>query len=520
MRFDTVNRWMLCLALAALLPACSGQDAKTDAGRLESDTHSHAAAESAHDPDSVALCAAHGAPANRCFICDASLRDSERLWCAEHARYEDRCWICHPELQDKSRLYCEEHGLYEDECFICHPGLVVSPEAPVETGEATELMCVEHGVPEAVCGICHPELAAQLTPGEGLKIRLPSVDSAARAGVTAQTLGAGPAADAFSATGELKYNLNRLARITTPVDGVVRTVQSDVGEAVKQNTALLSISSPRIAAVRADLIRALSEETVAAQSLERQKQLFAQKVTPARDLDDARARHESAKALTQSARQTLRDLGLTGEDVERFARSEDAESLLPLRTPFGGTVVERSVALGDVVEAGDVMFVVADLDVMWLKLSLSESDAARVRVGDRVDVRMEALHQDISGRITWVASNLDEVTRTVQVRAEIPNPDHALRAGTFVTARVFAGSDTSQMSIHRDALHQIDGRNFVFVRATDDLYELRCVEARAIPGDRVALLAGLSASDQVVTQQSYLVKAEFQKSRLGAGCVH
>jgi len=58
------------------------------------------------------------------------------------------------------------------------------------------------------------------------------------------------------------------------------------------------------------------------------------------------------------------------------------------------------------------------------------------------------------------------------------------------------------------------------VRATDDLYELRCVEARAIPGDRVALLAGLSASDQVVTQQSYLVKAEFQKSRLGAGCVH
>lgn len=71
-----------------------------------------------------AVCVAHGALKNHCFICDAALRDTSRLWCKEHNRYEDRCFICHPEAQDKSRLNCSEHGLYEDECFICHPELI------------------------------------------------------------------------------------------------------------------------------------------------------------------------------------------------------------------------------------------------------------------------------------------------------------------------------------------------------------------------------------------------------------
>jgi cobalt-zinc-cadmium efflux system membrane fusion protein len=105
------------------------------------------------------------------------------------------------------------------------------------------------------------------------------------------------------------------------------------------------------------------------------------------------------------------------------------------------------------------------------------------------------------------------------VRAEIPNRDHALRAGTFVTARITARDDRSSLMIDRDSLYLIDGHNFVFVRRADDLYELRCVEARPVSADEVVLVAGLRGGEQVVTKRSYLVKSEFQKSRLGAGCV-
>lgn len=513
MKHSMFTPWLAWAALAVSLAACSRNDAQET--RRAADTHETAAVAAA--ADSVALCAAHQAPVNLCFICDASLREPGRLWCNEHGRYEDRCFICHPDLRDASRLYCEEHGLYEDECFICHPELRASRDATGDGAAAGTVMCEEHGLPESECGICHPELAAQLDTGESLKIRFPSGTSAAKAGVAAELLGDLPVADAFVATGELGYNLNRLAHITTPVDGVVKSVPRDVGQPVTAGTALLSIAAPRVAEVRSELIRALAEEAVAAQNLDRQEQLHRQNVAPARDLDDARARHESARAVTRSARQTLSDLGLSAEDIERFARNERDESLLPLRAPFAGTVVERSVALGDVVESGDVMFVVADLDVMWLKLSLPESDAERVSVGDRVDVGTNG--RAVSGRVTWVASHLDEATRTVEVRVEIPNREHALRAGTFVSARVSAGEDRSQTSIDRDSIHRIDGRDFVFVRLSDDLYELRRVEARPAAGDRVAVIAGLHAGDRVVTKRSYLVKSELQKSRMGAGCV-
>jgi cobalt-zinc-cadmium efflux system membrane fusion protein len=387
------------------------------------------------------------------------------------------------------------------------------------TGDSAVVLCEEHGVDEHQCGICHPELAATLTPGEGLKIRFASATSAGLAGIESAPLGTGSGSDAISAIGELGYNMDRLARITSPVDGVIRSVQTDVGATVGAGKALASIASPHVAELRGELARAQAEEQVASQNLAREETLFEEKAVSAQELADARARHQSARAATRAARQSLRDLGLTESDVAAFARDEGDESGLALRAPFAGTVVERNATLGDVVKSGDVLFQVADLDVMWLTLAVTETEAAHLRVGSRVDVRVESLQRDFAGRITWISNNLDESTRMARVRAGIPNPDHVLRAGTFVTARISASDDRSSLSIDRDSVYLIDGRNFVFVQLSDDLYELRCVDARPGSANSVLVVAGLNGGERVVTKQSYLVKSELQKSRLGAGCV-
>jgi len=390
--------------------------------------------------------------------------------------------------------------------------------APID-GEAGVIYCDEHDVNEDECGICHPELASALEPGEGLQIRFASAQSAALAGVESTPLGSSSGGDAISAMGELGYNMDRMARVTSPVDGVIRSVQTDVGVNVTPGKPLVSIASPHVAELRGEFARALAEEVVAQQNLERSERLFEQNAVSAQQLADARARHQSARAATRAARQSLRGLGLTEADVEAFSRGESDDSGLSLRAPFSGTVVERSATIGDVVKSGDVLFQVADLDVMWLTLAVTESDASHMRVGSRVDVRVESLQKTFGGRVTWISSNLDEATRMARVRAEVPNPSRVLRAGMFVTARIATGDDRSALSIDRDSVYLIDGRNFVFVKLSDDLYELRRVETRPASAGRVALLAGLDAGEAVVTERSYLVKSEFQKSRLGAGCV-
>ena len=180
--------------LALLFVACTGDTSN------QTKTDVSAAPQAVSDPDTPTqrpaetLCIAHGVAASQCFICDAALREPGRLWCSEHARYEDRCFECHPELHDKNRLYCEEHGLYEDECFLCHPELKIEESSadPPETGlslvaaGSDALFCGEHNVPEAECGICQPALADNLKPGQGLKIRLPSMASETKANIVAQ----------------------------------------------------------------------------------------------------------------------------------------------------------------------------------------------------------------------------------------------------------------------------------------------------------------------------------------------
>jgi len=80
-----------------------------------------AACDNSKPPEEAPLSVAHKheTAEETCFICDASKRDTGRMWCKEHARYEDRCWDCHPELREPKRAYCEQHHLYDDECHLC-----------------------------------------------------------------------------------------------------------------------------------------------------------------------------------------------------------------------------------------------------------------------------------------------------------------------------------------------------------------------------------------------------------------
>jgi len=516
----------LVTLLALLFVACTGDtdnQSKTDDAAAPPQTASDPNTPTEQPAD--ALCLAHGAAASQCFICDAALRDPGRLWCREHARYEDRCHVCHPELREANRLYCEEHGLYEDECFLCHPELKKeesSADSP-ETGRATSgsnaLFCNEHSVAEVECGICQPALADNLKPGQGLKIRLPSVASESKANIVAKHPNPGPARSSVHAVGELIFNLNRLAHITPLTDGIVRRVHVDLGQEVNRGQVLAELSSPKIAEAKAELLRAVAEESVSSETLSRERDLFEQKLIAAQRLRDAEARHTTARASLRAAEQMLLDLGFDKQTLEQIVTEQEARSVVALVAPFAGTVIARDAVVGDVVTMGDQMFSVADLNTLWLKLAVTERDVVGLRVGQRVEIRSRALDREITGAITWISSRLDETTRMAEVRAEVANPDRSLRAGMFVEGDITVGESSASLLLPRDAVHRFGGNPFVFVRLAGDLYELRRVEIRAAQQNLTAVTAGLTERDLVAVEQSYLLKSEFQKSRLGAGCV-
>ncbi len=257
------------LALAALA-AVTLSIVGCDEGAVSQDRdahvgHDHAShGDHAEEPSAAMILATHehDDPNEKCFMCDATKRDQGRLWCKEHVRYEDRCWLCHEELENKDRLYCKEHFLYEDECYLCHPELKEgeSDATPTENGEGDDtaaatqptanaspdpggLFCKEHGVYEIECGICQPDLAKTMQPGQNLKIRFPSAQSADKAGVSVGQPQRGESIPAIEALCEVQYNLNAMARVTPLAEGVIRKVQRDVGDRVEAGDVLVEVHS-------------------------------------------------------------------------------------------------------------------------------------------------------------------------------------------------------------------------------------------------------------------------------------
>ena len=157
---------------------------------------------------------------------------------------------------------------------------------------------------------------------------------------------------------------------------------------------------------------------------------------------------------------------------------------------------------------------------MWLDLSIPEDEVSLISVGQTLVATFDAQSGlEVSGRLTWIGSSVDEESRMVKGRAVVPNPDRLMRHGMFGQAHISTGSGSSDLYVPAAAVQHIDGIPFVFAFLADDLFELRRVVLGGRGDAGVAVVSGLDPDDEIVVTHSFTLKSEFLKSRLGAGCV-
>ena len=502
--------------LAVFFAACTAEKNETAANPEASEESSSGGEIEVH---AMADCPA----GDGCFICDPSKRDAGRLWCKEHDRYEDRCWLCHPEMKDEKRLYCTEHGVYEDECYLCHPEIKGKDESTSSnTAPADVLMCKEHGVAERECAICQPQLAAGLKPGENLKIRVASAEAMERVGVEVSNPESSTARPSIEAYATVDYNQNQVAKITPLVEGIVREISVVPGQTVAAGEIIGTLHSPEFAEMKSRFLSAAAARKLAGLQVERERKLADKRISAASELETAEAAEEVASVDLAAARQRLLNLGLSESEINLLASDGRPTSLLALKAPFPGTIVDRDVAVGERVEAGEPIFVLADLSTMWLELSIPSGNAVGIAPGMEVSATFSDLPDTvITAELVWIASEVDEKTRRIQARALVTAPPVALRKGLYGEARIHLGEATPSLSVPTGAIQTIDGVSFVFVRTEPELYAATRVEIApgTSTGQTTAIASGLAAGDRIVSKGSYILRSEFLKSLLGAGCV-
>jgi len=490
-----------------------------------SDSNSEAVGKDEHHGGTIAKVAhMHANDGETCFICDPAKREKGRLWCKEHGRYEDQCWICHPELQDKDRPYCSEHFLYEDECFLCHPELRETPAVGASSGEpspatGSSLFCNEHNVAERECGICQPGQASSLGPGESLLVRMPSSDSAVKAGVRVERPRRSERMPGVEALCEADYNRNAMTRITPLTSGIITRVAVDIGDHVEAGEVLAELHAADVARATSAYLAARVNCDIREQTLDRERSLAKESIGARKDYLQAEADYRVAHLDMKNARQMLLNLGLTPEEIAGIERSEDASATYTLRAPFSGTLIGRAAVPGQAVASGEALFTLADLSSRWLTLSLAADRLHDIRVGQPVAAEFDDLPgEEVRGELVWVDAAVDPQTRLVRARAVTTHGVGRVKAGMFGRAKVFTGSTVPGVLVSSEAVQYHERHPYVFVRHEPDLFALRRVTVGGTAGNTTEILAGLYP-DEAVVASGFLVMSEFLKSRLGAGCV-
>jgi cobalt-zinc-cadmium efflux system membrane fusion protein len=187
-------------------------------------------------------------------------------------------------------------------------------------------------------------------------------------------------------------------------------------------------------------------------------------------------------------------------------------SRLALRSPLGGTVVEKHLVTGESVDALESVFVVADLRTVFVRTAVPAASLARVREGVRAIVTVDGGGDPVEGRIAYLGPVADPRSRAVEARIPVPNASGALRPGLAATVRLVVEEFDVPVALPREAVVVHEGREVVFVRGEGGVFEARPVVLGRRDARSVEVTSGVVAGDAVVVRNAFLLKAELGKS--------
>lgn len=320
-----------------------------------------------------------------------------------------------------------------------------------------------------------------------------------RIGITFAAVSAGPVVKSVRVVGQLAYDETRVVVVSPRLDGWVERLHADfAGRMVGAGEPLATLHSP--------MLTAAAEELLLARRLE------------ASVADGSPEAKENAARLLSSARQRLATWGFPPEFADGIEQSGTAPRTLVLRAPVGGVVLDKNLLPGQRVMAGDPLFRIADLSVVWLEGEVFEQDLGVTRVGQEVTAEFQALPGDSRvGRISYVYPTLDPETRTARIRVTLANPGHRLKPGMFATIRFSPRVTGTVLSVPRSAVLSTGARHLVFVKRADGRFTPTDVQLGAQTEDRLEILGGLALGDTIVQSATFLLDAESNLGTLLGG---
>jgi cobalt-zinc-cadmium efflux system membrane fusion protein len=333
--------------------------------------------------------------------------------------------------------------------------------------------------------------------------------------------------------GNIAYNDEAITPVFSPYSGRVTRLIAKLGDVVRKGAPLMAVEASEFAQGQNDLVSAVAgvgttraQVSLAETSEQRQHELYTAQAGSLKDwlqsqtdLLAAQNNLRSANAILAAARNRLRILGRSDEEI-RAMETSPAESRSGAEAvvvaPIGGTVTQRQVGLGQYITsaangATNPVYSIGDLSTVWLVANVREPDAAQLKLGQPVEVRVLAYPGRVfKAKIVWIASSIDPVTRRLPVRAEVENRDGALKPLMFATFSILTGEESSASSVPQNAVVYEGANAHVFIANTDGSITARDVKVGRSRDGILEIVSGLSREEKVVVSGSLFIDRAIQ----------
>lgn len=378
-----------------------------------------------------------------------------------------------------------------------------------------------------------------------------STDAAHEAGLTVADVSERELDSDVSVTGEVLANANTQTHVTTPVTGRVTQILVKIGDHIEEGKPLMMVRSTDIQQaesdllqgaqqVRSDLKQALIQidcDTATAQAqlkldekvYQRLKGLFEEQIASKADFQTAETNflkdqitlrnqqqkrmatislsNEKMKLVLGPAKTKLRLLGVSDQEIAEVMKTEVVDPMVAVPAPEDGIIVERLVNVGELVDPSKPLFTIGDFHSVWLKADVFEKDIPKIKLGQSIELSVDSFPDKVfSGKLDYVANQVDSDTRTLPVRAEVSNQQELLKPKMFARMKILVGQQRV-LAIPVAAIQDTRTCKVVYVPVKGNTYEERKVKLGSQCDDYVEVLEGLRAGEKVVTQGSFDLRA-------------
>ena len=310
-------------------------------------------------------------------------------------------------------------------------------------------------------------------------------------------------------TGVVDFDNDQATSVLAPFSGPVSRLLVSLGQHVKLGAPLAVVDSPDFAAA----ISAYRKAIATAQTLRRladlDKDLTAHNGVSKREADQAETDAVNAEADREAALQALVSLQVPADSIKAIQEGRSVSRVDGvIRAPVAGTVVEKLITPGQLLEAGSTpCFTVADLSRVWVLAQVFGNDLEAVRVGDSAEVVTGIGENTFSGTVDNIAALVDPDTRSVAVRVVAKNPADFLKKQMYVRVRIHAQKQSTGTLIPVSAVLRDDvNLPFVYEVQPDGSFARQHVTLAYRTGDQYDIAEGLKAGDEIVVDGGLFVQ--------------